>query len=81
MAVELGCTQSQLALAWTLKNKDVSTAVFGASKISQIEDNVGALAVLPKLTAEVLARIEDFMKTRPEAPFDWRTMSPFTPRR
>jgi voltage-dependent potassium channel beta subunit len=81
LAVELGCTQSQLALAWTLKNKDVSTAVFGASKISQIEDNVGALAVLPKLTAEVLARIEDFMKTKPEAPFDWRTMSPSTPRR
>ncbi len=81
LAAELGCTQSQLALAWTLKSKDVSTAVFGASKISQIEDNVGTLAVLPKLTAEVLARIEDFMKTRPEAPFDWRTMSPSIPRR
>ena len=81
LATELGCTQSQLALAWTLKSKDVSTALFGASKVAQIVDNVGALAVLPKLTAEVLARIEDFMKTRPEAPFDWRTMRPLASRR
>jgi len=81
LATELGCTQSQLALAWTLKSKDVSTALFGASKVAQIVDNVGALAVLPKLTAEVLARIEDFMKTRPEAPFDWRTMKPLASRR
>lgn len=81
LATELGCSQSQLALAWTLKNKDVSTAIFGASKVSQIEDNIGALVVMEKLTPEVLARIEGFMNTRPETQFDWRNMRPFPPRR
>ena len=81
LAQELGCTQAQLALAWTLKNKDVSTALFGASKPVQVTDNLHSLAVLPKLTAEVLSRLESCMHTRPTPPFDWRAFAPGPPRR
>ena len=40
---------------WTIR---VSTAILGATKIEQLEDNLGALKVLPKLTNEVVERIE-----------------------
>lgn len=58
IAAELGCTLSQLAIAWCAKNPNVSTVITGASRVSQVQENMGALAVLPKLTPEVLARIE-----------------------
>ena len=48
----------QLALAWCAKNEHVSTVITGATKLSQIDDNLGALGVLPKLTADVMAKIE-----------------------
>lgn len=36
IAKEVGCTQAQLSLAWAIANTDVSTAILGASKVSQI---------------------------------------------
>ena len=36
----------------------VSTVILGASKLSQLQDNLGALAVTPKLTPEIVARID-----------------------
>jgi voltage-dependent potassium channel beta subunit len=62
VAVELGCTTAQLAIAWAAHNPRVSTVITGASKVSQLQDNLGALAVLEKLTPEVLARIDDITK-------------------
>jgi aryl-alcohol dehydrogenase-like predicted oxidoreductase len=59
IAAELGGTLAQLAIAWVAKNPQVSTVITGASKLSQLHDNLGALAVLPRLTAEVLARIDE----------------------
>jgi voltage-dependent potassium channel beta subunit len=58
IATELGCSLSQLAIAWAAHHPRVSTVITGASKISQLQENLGALAVLPKLTAEVLTRID-----------------------
>lgn len=58
IAKELGCTLAQLAIAWINRNPRVSTVILGASKLSQLQDNLGALAVTPKLTPEVLARID-----------------------
>ena len=43
LAGELDCTQSQLALAWAIKNPDVSTAIFGASRVEQVDDNLKAV--------------------------------------
>jgi voltage-dependent potassium channel beta subunit len=59
MADELGCTPAQLAIAWCAKNPHVSTVITGASRVEQVRDNMGALAVIPKLTDEMIARLED----------------------
>ena len=58
MALEIGCSLSQLAIAWAARNPRVSTVITGASNISQLRDNLGAVDVLPKLTPEVMARID-----------------------
>lgn len=50
IADSLGCTLAQLALAWTLKNPNVSTCITGASRPEQVIENVKALNVVPKLT-------------------------------
>ncbi len=58
IAAELGGTLAQLALAWVAKNPRVSTVITGASQVSQLQANLGALALLDKLTPEVLRRID-----------------------
>lgn len=55
---ELGCTLAQLAIAWVAKNPRVSTVITGASRIGQLQSNLGALDVIDKLTPEVMARID-----------------------
>ena len=67
VAQDLGCTRAQLALAWCLKNPHVSTVITGASQVSQVTENLGALAVLPKLTPGVMARIAGILKNDPNA--------------
>ena len=71
LADELGCTRAQLALAWTLKNPNVSTAITGASRPDHVTDNFGAMDVLPKLTDEVMTAMEAILDNRPEAEKDW----------
>ena len=58
IATELGGTLAQLALAWVAKNPNVSTVITGASRLDQLRQNLGALALLDKLTPEVMARID-----------------------
>ena len=58
IAAELGGSVAQLALAWAAKNPRVSTVITGASKLSQLKSNLGALALIEKLTPAVLARID-----------------------
>ena len=58
IARELGCDLAQLAIAWAAKNPRVSTVITGASKPSQLASNLGALAVLDKLTPEVMGMID-----------------------
>ena len=58
VAAELGCSVSQLAIAWVAKNPRVSTVITGASKLSQLQSNLGAVDVMPKLTPEVMAKID-----------------------
>ena len=59
VAADLGCPLAQLAIAWAARNPRVSTVITGASKISQLQDNLRAVDVVPKLTAEVMARIDE----------------------
>lgn len=66
IADDLGCTMAQMALAWCLLNPNVSTVITGASRVEQVHENLKALAVLPKLTPDVVQRIEDVLQNRPE---------------
>jgi voltage-dependent potassium channel beta subunit len=58
IAADLGCTLAQMSLAWCLKNPNVSTAITGASRPEQVRENMKALGVVPKLTPEVMSRID-----------------------
>ncbi len=58
IAAELGGTLAQLAIAWVAKNPHVSTVITGASKLAQLQSNLGALDLLDKLTPDVMARID-----------------------
>jgi voltage-dependent potassium channel beta subunit len=57
IAADLDCTTAQLAIAWCAKNPYVSTVITGASRVSQLRENMKALEVLPKLTREVMIAI------------------------
>ena len=57
---------SQLALAWCLKNPNVSTVITGASKPEQVTENMAALEIYPKLAAEAMDRIEAILDNKPE---------------
>jgi len=59
IAAELGCSMAQLAIAWCAKNPRVSSVITGASKLTQLRDNLGAIEVLPKLAPDVMARIDE----------------------
>lgn len=58
VAEELGCTPAQLAIAWCARNPNVSTVITGASHVEQVRENMGALEVMPRLTEEIIARLE-----------------------
>jgi aryl-alcohol dehydrogenase-like predicted oxidoreductase len=58
IAEELDCSLAQLSIAWCARNSRVSTVITGASRVEQVQENLGALDVLPKLTDDVLARID-----------------------
>ena len=59
IARSMRCTMAQLALAWVAANPKVSTVILGASRLAQLQENLGALEVLAKLTPERLGRIEE----------------------
>ncbi|KAE8332541.1 NADP-dependent oxidoreductase domain-containing protein [Aspergillus sergii] len=65
LADKLGFKLSQLALAWCLKNENVSAVITGASRPEQIVDNVESLKLLPKLTPKILAEIDELLLNRP----------------
>jgi voltage-dependent potassium channel beta subunit len=68
LAGDLGCTPAQLGVAWCLKNPNVSTVILGASKVAQLEENLKAPEVVPKLTDEVMAQIEVILGNKPNHP-------------
>ncbi|MEM9159925.1 MAG: aldo/keto reductase [Verrucomicrobiota bacterium] len=58
IAEKLGAPLSQLAIAWCLKNPNVSTVILGASKSSQLEENLKALELVETLNEEIMGEIE-----------------------
>jgi voltage-dependent potassium channel beta subunit len=65
IAAELGCTMAQLALAWCLRNPNVSSVITGASKPAQVSENIKALDVVAQLDDEINERIEAILDNRP----------------
>lgn len=72
IAEELGCSMAQLALAWCLLNPNVSTVITGASRPDQVLENMAALDVVPKLTGDILDRIEAILANKPKPISDFR---------
>ncbi|WP_108126586.1 potassium channel beta subunit family protein [Saccharospirillum mangrovi] len=68
LADELGISLTHLALAWCLKNPNVSTVILGASRLEQLNDNLAALDAVAKLDTAVMDRIEAILDNRPPAP-------------
>jgi voltage-dependent potassium channel beta subunit len=72
IANELNCTMAQLALAWCLKNPHVSTVITGASRASQVEENMKALQIAEQLDDGIMQRIETILGNKPELEADFR---------
>jgi voltage-dependent potassium channel beta subunit len=62
---KLDCKMSQLALAWCLRNDNVSTVILGATGLVQLKENIKALEVLPLLTDTVNVAIEKVLNNKP----------------
>lgn len=72
VAKDLGISMPQMALAWCLKNDNVSTVITGASKVEQIEQNMKALDAVDKLDDEIMKKIEEILDNKPADETDWR---------
>ncbi|MDE3743291.1 potassium channel beta subunit family protein [Maribacter polysaccharolyticus] len=68
LSKELGISLTHMSIAWCLKNPNVSTVILGASRLSQLKDNLKSLEVIPKLTPQVMDEIEAIVDNKPAAP-------------
>lgn len=68
LANELGISLAHIAIAWCLKNPNVSTVILGASKVEQLEHNLKAADAVDLLSAEVMERIEFILGNKPKMP-------------
>ncbi len=66
LAQEMGTTSAALAIAWTLKNPLVASAITGATRPAQIDENLKALDVV--ITPEINERIEEILQNKPVVP-------------
>jgi voltage-dependent potassium channel beta subunit len=68
IAERLGVSLARLAIAWCLKNPNVSTVILGASNPAQLRENLQSLDAVALLTGEVMEEIESVLQNRPELP-------------
>ncbi|MCA1954718.1 MAG: aldo/keto reductase [Anaerolinea sp.] len=66
LAQELDLTTAQLAIAWILRRKEVSSVITGASRLEQLDENLDASNAAEKLTDDLLEQIEQIMGNQPE---------------
>lgn len=81
IADEQGVSMAQLCLAWCIVNKDVSTCIFGASKTSQIDDNMRALELAINWNKDLEKKINDALGNEPAPIMDWEIWGPKPSRR
>ncbi|MCA6449666.1 MAG: aldo/keto reductase [Chitinophagaceae bacterium] len=65
LAGELGVSLAALAIAWTIKNPNVTTAILGATKRTQLEENLKALDAVKLLSEDVMNKIEEILQNKP----------------
>jgi aryl-alcohol dehydrogenase-like predicted oxidoreductase len=68
IAAELEMSLPVLGVAWCLKNENVSSVILGASRAEQLVENLQAVDLYHRLTADVMDRIEAILVNRPKAP-------------
>ncbi|MDA9161468.1 aldo/keto reductase [Crocinitomicaceae bacterium] len=68
LANELDMSLPVMSLAWCLKNENVSTVILGASKMSQLKENIKSIDVLSQMDESVMERIENILENQPEHP-------------
>lgn len=68
IAAKLDLSMPVLAIAWCLRNPNVSTVILGASKVAQLKENLQAIEAQDRLTDEVMARIAKVMDNEPKRP-------------
>jgi aryl-alcohol dehydrogenase-like predicted oxidoreductase len=61
MAADLDISQAQLALAWVLRRKTISSVITGATNVSQIEDNLAASKYIDLLSDDVLVHVDQIL--------------------
>ncbi|AIY87954.1 MULTISPECIES: potassium channel beta subunit family protein [unclassified Thermotoga] len=61
IADQLGASLPQLAIAWILKNRNVSSVILGVSRPEQLEENLKAVEIKEKLTEDVMKEIEEIL--------------------
>ncbi len=66
LAEKLGVSLAKMSIAWCIKNSNVTTAILGATKKTQLVENLKALDVMPLLTADVMEKIEAIMNNKPK---------------
>ncbi|NBC64418.1 MAG: aldo/keto reductase, partial [Bacteroidetes bacterium] len=72
VAEDVEISMAEMALAWCLKNPNVSTVITGASKPEQVRQNMKAIDKVEKLSDDVMERIEAILDNKPEDETDFR---------
>jgi aryl-alcohol dehydrogenase-like predicted oxidoreductase len=65
---KLGTSLATLSIAWCIANPHVTTAILGATKKEQLQQNLAALELYPKLDEEIMKEIDAIMDTRQHLP-------------
>jgi aryl-alcohol dehydrogenase-like predicted oxidoreductase len=68
IAKDLGTSVAKLAIAWCLKNPNVSTVILGASKLHHLQETLTSFEIVPQLTTEVMEAIEAVLGNKPVHP-------------
>ncbi|MBK7225774.1 MAG: aldo/keto reductase [Saprospiraceae bacterium] len=68
IAQRLGVSLAQLGIAWCAQNPNVSTVILGASRLSQLKENLEAIHCVELMTEEVNKQIEIILDNKPVAP-------------
>ncbi|MEM9856150.1 MAG: aldo/keto reductase [Bacteroidota bacterium] len=68
LAQDIGVSMPLLSIAWCLKNDDVSTVILGASKTSQLEENLKVFDTMSVLTEDVMKQIDELLENKPVHP-------------